>query len=65
MVCAKRTKGSEIILHPMLLLFDEAHLEAHFGLFRDNANLDAKSMHGFGRTFRRLINRIGHTSWNS
>jgi hypothetical protein len=29
-------------MHPMLLLGDEAQLEARFGLFGDNANLDAR-----------------------
>jgi hypothetical protein len=30
----------------MVLLGDVAQLEAHFGLFRDSANLDARSLHG-------------------
>ena len=34
MVCAKRTIGSETILDaPMVLLGDEAQVQAHFGLF--------------------------------
>ena len=42
-VCAKRTIGSKIILDaPMVLLGDEAHVEAHFGAFADSANLDAR-----------------------
>ena len=41
MVCAKRTIGSETILDaPMVLLRDEAQLEAHFGPLGDSANLD-------------------------
>ena len=37
MVCAKRTIGSETILDaPMVLLGDEAQVQAHFGLFRDS-----------------------------
>jgi hypothetical protein len=28
--------------NPMVLLGDEAQLEARFGLFRDSANLDAR-----------------------
>jgi hypothetical protein len=28
--------------HPMVLLGDEAQVEAHFGLFGDSANLDAR-----------------------
>jgi hypothetical protein len=30
----------------MVLLGDKGQLEAHFGLFRDSANLDARSVHG-------------------
>jgi hypothetical protein len=42
-VCIKHTKGLEIILDaPMVLLGDEAQVEAHFGPFRDSANLDAR-----------------------
>jgi hypothetical protein len=28
--------------HPMVLLGDEAQVQAHFGLFGDSANLDAR-----------------------
>ena len=42
-VCAKRTIGSDIVFNaPMVLLGDEAQVEAHFGLFGDSANLDAR-----------------------
>ena len=42
-VCAKRTIGSEIVLDaPMVLLGDEAHLEARFGSFGDSANVDGR-----------------------
>ena len=42
-VCAKRTIGSEFILDTMLvLLCVEAQVDAHFGLFGDSANLDAR-----------------------
>ena len=42
MVCAKRTTGSDIVFNaPMVLLGDEAPVEAPFGLFVDSANLDA------------------------
>jgi hypothetical protein len=34
-------------MHPMVLLGDEAQVDAHFGLFGDRANLDARWMHGF------------------
>ena len=41
MVCAKRTIGSKTFwTHPMVLLGDEAHVEARFGPFGDSANLD-------------------------
>jgi hypothetical protein len=40
MVCAKRTIGLEIVwTHPMVLLGDEAQVNARFGLF---VNLDAR-----------------------
>ena len=48
----------------MLLLGDEAQLEARFGPFGDSANLDARSMHCLRRTYHRLRNRFGRTRWN-
>ena len=43
MVCAKRTIGSETVLDaPMVLLHDEAQVEARFGLFGDSANVDSR-----------------------
>jgi hypothetical protein len=42
-VCTKHTIASEIILDtPDGTPSYEAQLEAHFGLFRDSANLDAR-----------------------
>jgi hypothetical protein len=42
-VYAKRTIGSEIVLDaPNLLLGDVAQVEAHFGPFRESANLDVR-----------------------
>ena len=42
-VCAKRTIGLETILDAlMVLLGDEAQVQAHFGLFRDSTCLDIK-----------------------
>ena len=38
MVCARHTIGSEIVLDAT----DKGQVEAHFGLFRDSANLDAR-----------------------
>jgi hypothetical protein len=43
-VCAKRTIGSEIIFwtHPLVLLGDEAQVEAQFSPFVGSANLNAR-----------------------
>ena len=37
-------------MHPMVLLGDEAQVEASFGPFGDSAILDAGSVHGLRRT---------------
>ena len=43
MVSAKRTVGLDTILDAlMVLLGDEAQVQAHFGLFRDSVSLDAR-----------------------
>ena len=43
MVCAKRTTGSDIVFNAlMVLLGDEAQVEAPFSLFGESANLDAR-----------------------
>ena len=49
----------------MVHLGDEAHVEASFVLFRDSANLDARSVHGLREMYHRLKNYFGHTQWNS
>ena len=42
-VCAKRTKGPETVLDAlMVLLGDDAQVQAHFGLFRDSTSLDTR-----------------------
>ena len=42
-VCAKRSIGLDIIFNaPMVLLVDEAQVEARFSPFGDSANLDAR-----------------------
>ena len=42
-ICAKRTIGLETVLDAlMVLLGDEAQVQAHFGLFRDSASLEAR-----------------------
>ena len=41
-VCAKRCIGSDFVFNaPMVLLGDEAQVEAHFSPFRGSANLGA------------------------
>jgi len=41
-VYAKHTKAQKSFwTHQMVLLGDEAHVEAHFGPFGDSANLDS------------------------
>ena len=43
MVCTKRTIGSDIVFNvPMVLLGDEAQVEAPFSPFGDSAKLDAR-----------------------
>ena len=42
-ICAKHTIGSDIVFDaPMVLLGDEAQVEARFSLCGDSANLDAR-----------------------
>ena len=42
-VCSKSTIGLDIVFNaPMVLLGDEAQLEAHFSPRGDSANLDAR-----------------------
>ena len=42
-VCAERIIGLEIVFNtPMVLLGDEAQVEAHFSPCGDSANLDAR-----------------------
>jgi hypothetical protein len=43
----------------MVLLVDEAQVEARFGSFGDSANLDARLVHGLCRTYHRLRNHFG------
>jgi hypothetical protein len=49
----------------MVLLDDEAQVEAHFCPFEDSANLDARWVHCLHRTYHRLENHFGRTQWNS
>ena len=45
----------------MVLLGDEAQLEASFGPFGDSVNLDSRSVHGLRRTYHMLENHFGRT----
>jgi hypothetical protein len=47
----------------MVLLSDEAQVEARFSPFGDSANLDARYVRDLGRMYHRLENCIGHTRW--
>jgi hypothetical protein len=49
----------------MVLLGDEAQVEAHFGLFGDSANLDTKQVNDLPQMYHRLGNLFGHTRSNS
>jgi hypothetical protein len=42
----------------MVLLGDEAQVDARFGLVRDSANIDARLVHGLRRTYHRLGNHF-------
>ena len=65
-VCAKHTIGSEIVLDIMMVLLrDEAQVDACFVLFGDSAKLDARYVYGLCRTYRRLESRFGCSRWNS
>jgi hypothetical protein len=52
-------------MHPMELLVDGAQVEARFGLFGDNANLDGRYVHGLRQTYHWLRNHIGCIRWYS
>jgi hypothetical protein len=49
----------------MVLLRDEAKVKAHFGLFGDSANFDAREVHGLCQMHPRLRNYFGRTQWYS
>ena len=66
MVCAKRTVGSETILDaPMVLLGDEAQVQAHFGLFRDSTSFIQDRCTVCVERIIGSENRFGRTRWNS
>jgi hypothetical protein len=49
----------------MVLLGDEAQVDARFIPFGHIANLDAKYVHGLCQTDHRLRNHFGRTRWYS
>jgi hypothetical protein len=48
----------------MVLLGDEAQVEARYGLIGDGAKLEARNVHGLRQMYHRLKNHCGHTQWN-
>jgi hypothetical protein len=52
-------------MHPMVLLGDEAQVDAYFIPFGDSANLDAQQVHGLCQTYHRLRNHFGRARWYS
>jgi hypothetical protein len=49
----------------MVLLGDDAQVEADFDLFGDSGSLDTRYVHGFYRTYHGLRNHFRRTRWNS
>jgi hypothetical protein len=49
----------------MVLLGDEAQVQARFSPFGDSANLDARQVHSLRQTYHRLSNRFRCTRWYS
>jgi hypothetical protein len=47
----------------MVLLGDEAQVDARFGPLVDSANLDGRLVHGLRRMYNRLGNRFVRTRW--
>jgi hypothetical protein len=52
-------------MHLMVLLGDDAQVEARYGPIGDGAKPDARYVHGLSQTYHRLRNHFGHTQWNS
>jgi hypothetical protein len=49
----------------MVLLGDDAQVDARLGSVGDAANLDARQQHGLCQTYHRLKNHFGRTRWIS
>jgi hypothetical protein len=47
--------------HPKVDLGDVGQVEARFGLFANNVNLDARYVYGLRQTYHRLKNDFGRT----
>jgi hypothetical protein len=59
MVSAKHIACLEIVLDTHDgLLGNLGHVESHFGLFADSANLDARLVHGLRQKYHRLRNHF-------
>jgi hypothetical protein len=58
MICAKCTTQKSFWMQPMVVLGDEAQVEAHFGPLGDSDILDAREVHGLRRTYHRLRNHF-------
>ena len=59
-ICAEYIIGLETILDvPIVLLGEEAQVEAQFGPFGDSANLDARWVYGLCGTYHTLGNQFG------
>jgi hypothetical protein len=52
-------------MHLMILLGDEAQVEAGLSPFGDSGNLDARKVRDLCRMYHRLESRVGRTRWNS
>ena len=52
-------------MHLLVLLVEEAQMEAQFGLFQDSANLNARWVHSLYEMYHMLKNQCGRTRWNS
>jgi hypothetical protein len=48
----------------MILLRDVRQVDARFGLFGHNVNLDTRWVHGLRGTSNRLKNHFAHSQWN-
>jgi hypothetical protein len=52
-------------MDPMILLSDEAQVEACLSPFGDSGNLDARKVCNLCRMYYRLESHVGRTRWNS